>query len=590
MMNILWLQHKIGSFSESGAGEPGIIACNRMQPGGRKEAMTDLEFTPVARAVMEKRYLARDNAGRIIETPEQLFHRVARAVAEADRMFDPGASVAQTAAAFETAMTSLRFLPNTPCLINAGRPMGQLAACFVLPVEDNLESIFQTLKDTALIHQSGGGTGFSFSRIRPRGDTIFPAFGVSGGPVSFIELFDSATYIIDRNQVRPGANMGVLHVSHPDIEEFIRAKTEPGRLRNFNLSVAVGDRFLESLEKGTTYPLIHSRTGVKVGEKPARKIMDMIAESAWKAGDPGILFIDRINRANPTPGLGRIEATNPCGEQPLLPFESCTLGSLNLTRFVSDGDIDYAGLEQTVELAVHFLDNVIEVNRYPLRRIEEMSRTNRKIGLGVMGFADSLIMMGVPYQSERALALAEKIMARIQEASASASARLAEKRGNFPSFEHSIFPAMGVKKRRNAALTTIAPTGTISLIAGVSSGIEPVFAFRLKRRVVDAVIDEIHPLYRPYLEQGRTPPKEIFQTAWDVAPRWHLKIQEAFQKHTDNAVSKTVNFPSDATITDIRELFDMAARMSVKGVTVYRDRSRPDQSLSALPVRCERCA
>ncbi|MBS3756439.1 MAG: adenosylcobalamin-dependent ribonucleoside-diphosphate reductase [Desulfobacterales bacterium] len=551
--------------------------------------MSDIELTPVARAVMEKRYLACDNSGRVIETPEQLFHRVARAVAEADRMFDPGASVGQTVKNFESAMRSLTFLPNTPCLIHAGRPMGQLAACFVLPVEDNLESIFQTLKDTALIHQSGGGTGFSFSRIRPRGDTIFPAFGVSGGPVSFIHLFDSATFIIDRNQVRPGANMGVLHVSHPDIEEFIRAKTQTLEMQNFNLSVAVDDRFIECLENGDDYPLVHSRTGAEVGKKPARKIMDMIAESAWKCGDPGILFIDRINRHNPTPGLGRIEATNPCGEQPLLAYESCTLGSLNLTRFVSGGGIDYARLEEAVALAVHFLDNVIEINRHPLRRIEEWTRTNRKIGLGVMGFADALIMMGISYQSEQALALGEKIMARINEAAADASAHLAEKRGNFPSFDHSVFPAAGVKHRRNAAVTTIAPTGTISLIAGVSSGIEPVFAFHLNRRVVDEVVEEVHPLYRQYREKGQVPPAEIFQTAWDVSPRWHLRIQEAFQKHTDNAVSKTVNFPADATITDIRGLFETAARMAVKGVTVYRDQSRPGQSLSTACARCERC-
>ncbi|MCF8024536.1 MAG: adenosylcobalamin-dependent ribonucleoside-diphosphate reductase [Desulfobacteraceae bacterium] len=552
--------------------------------------MSNLELTPAARAVMEKRYLARDNAGNLIETPGQLFHRVARAVAEADRMLDPGSSVKKTADDFEAAMTSFAFLPNTPCLVNAGRPMGQLAACFVLPVEDNLESIFQTLKDTALIHQSGGGTGFSFSRIRPRGDTIFPAFGVSGGPVSFIELFDSATHIIDRNQVRPGANMGVLHVSHPDIEEFILAKTGQGRLQNFNLSVAVDDRFLKSLENRSNYPLIHSRTGTKVGEKPADRIMDIIAESAWECGDPGILFIDRINRDNPTPGMGGIEATNPCGEQPLLPFESCTLGSINLTRFVSNNGIDYSSLEQTVELGVHFLDNVIEVNRYPLRQIEEWSRTNRKIGLGVMGFADALIMMGVPYQSQKALNLAEEIMDCIRKTAAAASARLAEKRGNFPAFEHSNMAASGIKKRRNASLTTIAPTGTISLLAGVSSGIEPVFSFELKRRVIDEVIDEIHPVYRRYVEEGRTPPKEIFQTAWDVAPDWHLKIQEAFQKHTDNAVSKTVNFRADATVNDIRELFDTASHMELKGVTVYRDRSRPDQSLSADPVRCEKCA
>lgn len=547
---------------------------------------SELNLSPLAVSILEKRYLARDAGGNIIETPARLFRRVARAVAEADRVFDPGAAIQNLADEFEEALASLSFLPNTPCLVNAGRPLGQLAACFVLPVEDNLDSIFQTLKDTALIHQSGGGTGFSFSPIRPRGDTIFPSHGVSGGPVAFIRLFDSATYLIDRNQIRPGANMGVLRASHPDIEDFIRIKTSPHQLQNFNLSVAIDDSFIECLEKGEAYPLVNPRTGAVTGRLPADALLERMADCAWQCGDPGLLFIDRINRANPTPGLGSIEATNPCGEQPLLPYESCTLGSVNLTKFVDGKTVHYEKLQRQVAMAVHFLDNVIEINRYPLARIAEWSRTNRKIGLGVMGFADALIMMGIAYQSEQAQHLAEDIMAAIQAFAEEASAKLAEKRGNFPAFHNSTHPGAGVRSRRNAALTTIAPTGTISLIAGVSSGIEPVFAFRVRRRLLDEMVVDVHPIYQQHLDSGKPLPKSVFQTAWDVSPEAHLKIQAAFQKHTDNAVSKTVNFPAHATVADIKALFQAATQMPVKGVTVYRDQSRRDQTLSACPA-CE---
>lgn len=394
-----------------------------------------INLTPIAEEVLKKRYLGRNYKGEIVEPPEQVFRRAARAVAEADRLFEADARVGSTAEAFEDAMTSLSFLPNSPCLMNAGTPLGQLAACFVLPIEDNLESIFQTLKDAAIIHHSGGGTGFSFSKIRPRGDTILPAYGTAGGPVSFIMLFDSATYLIDRNRVRPGANMAVLRVGHPDIEEFIRSKETPEGIGNFNLSVAIDDVFIESVKTGQDYSLVHPRTATVVTQKPAEEILEWIAECAWKSGDPGILFIDRINRANPTPNLGRIEATNPCGEQPLLPYESCTLGSINLTRVIHEKGVNYGRVKELVDLAVHFLDNVIEINRYPMRQIEEWSRTNRKIGLGVMGFADMLILLGIPYQSERAMKMAEEIMSFIQTCAGEASARLAEKRGNFPSFD-----------------------------------------------------------------------------------------------------------------------------------------------------------
>ncbi len=545
-------------------------------------------LTPVAKYIMEKRYLARDEHGEIVETPAQLFSRVASAVAEADRIFAPGASVCDTSDRFEEALSSLSFLPNTPCLVNAGRPIGQLAACFVLPLDDSLESIFQTLKDAAVIHRSGGGTGFSFSSIRPRGDTIFPAFGVSEGPVSFIRLFDAATYIIDRNQVRPGANMGVLHASHPDIEEFVRAKTDLNGLQNFNLSVALDDRFIECLEKGRDYPLVHPRSG-RVGKSlHAGRLLEIMAECAWQSGDPGLLFIDRINRANPLPDLGFIEATNPCGEQPLLPYESCTLGSVNLVNFVEEGGINYEKLKKQVSDAVHFLDNVVEINRYPLSRTAEASRAGRRIGIGVMGFADALILLGVSYQSDEALRTAEEVMSCISGSAAEASAKLAEKRGNFPSFDSSIYPGSGVKYRRNASLTTIAPTGSISLIAGVSSGIEPVFAFCSRRRVIDKEFDYVHPVYKQRLDAGKPASRDIFMTARDVPPEWHLKIQSAFQKYTDNAVSKTVNFPADADAGDIEELFRKAVRAPVKGITAYRDTSSRDQAVFPDPGPCYR--
>jgi ribonucleoside-diphosphate reductase alpha chain len=552
--------------------------------------MSIRNLTVLAEEVLKKRYLARNYRGEIIENPRDLFSRVARVVADADRLFDAGASVRDTADGFEAAMTSLSFLPNSPCLMNAGRPLGQLAACFVLPVEDHLESIFQSLKDAALIHQTGGGTGFSFSRIRPAGDTIFPASGVTGGPVPFIQMFDAATHLINRNGLRPGANMGVLHVSHPDIEAFVTAKRDRRLLSNFNLSVAVDEDFIASVKAGRDYPLIHPRTGAVVARQSAAELLSLMADSAWTTGDPGILFIDRINRGNPTPEMGSLEATNPCGEQPLLPYESCTLGSINLTRILTENTIDYAKLESLVHLAVHFLDNVVEVNRHPIARTEEWSRMNRKIGVGVMGFADMLILLGVPYQSSQALALAEQIMAHIQQYAESASAELAARRGNFPAFHQSVFPRSGVRHRRNATLTTIAPTGTISILAGVSSSVEPVFAYEVQRRIVDQVFTDVHPIYDRYRREGRPIDPDIFQTAWDVSPHWHLKIQAAFQKYTDNAVSKTVNLPETITVDQIRDLFLAATDMNLKGVTVYRDQSHPDQILSACSLKNDACS
>ena len=442
-----------------------------------------------------------------------------------------------------------------------------------------------------MIHRTGGGTGFSFRRMRPAGDTIFPPSEVTGGPVSFIRLFDSATHLIDKNRVRPGANMGVLHISHPDIEAFITAKRDRSLLCNFNLSVAVDDAFIACGRADQDYPLIHPRTGAVVARKSAADLFRLMADSAWETGDPGILFIDRINRANPTPDLGMLEATNPCGEQPLLPYESCTLGSINLTCIVDDkGTVDYQKLESLVYLGVHFLDNVVEVNRHPIPQTEEWSRLNRKIGLGVMGFADMLILLGIPYQSERAVELAESIMRHIKQAAELASAELAEKRGNFPGFHQSVFPARGVKRRRNATLTTVAPTGTISLIAGVSSSVEPVFAFEVQRRIADQIYTDVHPIYDRYRKAGQTIDPGIFRTAWDISADWHLKIQAAFQKYTDNAVSKTVNLPESITPEQIRDLFLEASTMDLKGITVYRDQSHPNQILSACSLKNEECS
>ncbi len=551
--------------------------------------MAKISLTSTAKIALEKRYLLRDQEGKIIETPQRLFHRVAHAVAQAEHIFNPQASIEETAEAFEEALTSLSFLPNTPCLMNAGKPLGQLAACFVLPVEDNLESIFDAIKYTALIHQSGGGTGFSLSRLRPKGDMVRSTHGVSSGPVSFMRVFDMATETIKQGGARRGANMGVLRVSHPDIEEFIAAKKVPGPFHNFNLSVAIDDAFIKAIKRNKKYPLIHPRDGSMAGRRSAKEIIEMMAKYAWESGDPGLLLLNTVNRTNPTPRLGEIEATNPCGEQPLLPYESCTLGSINLTKIVDKKEINYRKLKELVGLGIHFLDNVIELNRYPIKKIEESTKRTRKVGLGVMGFADMLILLGIPYQSEKALTLAEELMAFINENAAEASIKLAEKRGNFPAFKGSVYPAKGIKKRRNATVTTIAPTGTISLIAGVSSGIEPVFAFKLKRNILDTVIKEIHPIYEHYHKKGKSIPKDIFQTAWDISPEWHLKMQAAFQKHIENAVSKTINFPASATPEEIEKVYLMALDTNLKGITVYRDKSRPGQTLAACSLKSEEC-
>ncbi|MCL2155630.1 MAG: vitamin B12-dependent ribonucleotide reductase [Leptospirales bacterium] len=559
--------------------------------------------------VLEKRYLVRDNKGDIIETPEELFKRVAGFIAIADSFYGANEDeINNTALKFYEMMTELKFIPNTPTLMNAGRPLGQLSACFVLPVEDSMEGIFDALKNMALIHKSGGGTGFSFSKLRPKNDIVSSTAGVSSGPVPFMSIFNSATETVKQGGTRRGANMAILNIDHPDILEFIQAKADFSSLTNFNISVALTDSFMDAVKNNEDYELKNPRTGEPCGKLNAMKVYNLIIEMAWKNGEPGIIFIDRINKYNSIKKVGIIESTNPCGEQPLLPYESCNLGSINLNKILkqtgNNCEIDFDALKKITRDAVHFLDNVIDMNSYPLKEIEVMTKANRKIGLGIMGYADLLIKLGIPYNSDEGVAIAERVMSTIQSESKLKSEELAKQRGEFPNFNLSEYAAKGMNPLRNATTTTIAPTGTISILADSSSGIEPLFALSYVRNVMDNnKLIELNPSFEEAVKElgsininsimenvasngsaqniNELPDsiKKIFVTAHDIQPEWHIKTQAAFQRYVDNAVSKTVNFSHTATIDDIRKVYNMAYELECKGVTVYRDGSRDNQVL-----------
>ncbi|NYZ77802.1 adenosylcobalamin-dependent ribonucleoside-diphosphate reductase [Candidatus Micrarchaeota archaeon] len=565
-------------------------------------------------AVLQKRYLQRDETGKVVETPSQLFARVARAVAAADARY--GATpveVGESEKRFFELMANRDFLPNSPTLMNADTPLGQLSACFVYPIGDSLKEIFDAAKWMALTQQSGGGVGFNFSRLRPKGDVVRSTMGVASGPVSFMRVFDVVTDVIKQGGKRRGANMGVLRFDHPDVVEFINAKSTSASnaFSNFNLSVGVSDEFMKKVVDGAgEYDLVNPRSKQSAGRTSARSVFDLICANAWRSGDPGLLFLDEINRANPTSELGEFEASNPCGEIPLLSFESCNLGSINVANFVEKGKIDFERLRGVVRAAVHFLDNVIDVNKFPLPQVETVTRGNRKIGLGVMGFAEMLVKLGVPYDSQRALEVAEKLMKAVNEEAFKASVELGKKRGSFPNFRKSVY-AKRVPALRNATRTTIAPTGTISIIAGCSSGIEPLFAVSFVRNVMEGTrLLETNALFvetarkRGFYSSGLMAriarkgsvqglsevPKDvqkIFVTALDVAPEWHVRVQAAFQKHTDNAVSKTVNLPQNASVDEVRNAYLLAWKLKCKGITVFRYGSKEQQVLTIEPARGE---
>jgi len=567
--------------------------------------MTTLALSENALRVMEARYLRRDAQRRLTETPEQLFARVAKAIAQAELLLGDAHQADYWEEIFYKTLTAFDFLPNSPTLMNAGTPLGQLSACFVLPVDDTMESIFEAVKQMALVQRTGGGTGFAFSRLRPKGEVVASTGGVASGPVSFMKIFDGATEHIKQGGKRRGANMGVLRVDHPDIMEFVRAKLDGTSLQNFNLSVGVTDAFLEAVQRDQPYDLIDPRSAAPVGHLRAKMVFDAIVDAAWHTGDPGLLFLDCLNRTNPTPHLGRIEATNPCGEIPLLPYESCNLGSINLAHMLTmqggDATVDWQKLRATTRTAVRFLDDVIEVNRYPLPEIDRMSRGNRKIGLGVMGFADMLLRLGMSYDSDDAVAFAGTLMRAIAEAARQASQELAEERGVFPNWKGSVYEAQHLKVR-HATCLAVAPTGTLSIIAGTSASIEPLFALAYRRTHVlgEQTLTEVNPIFvealdrhgvraaeliDQVLEKGHLREvagvpeklKRLFVTALEIPVERHLQMQAAFQQHVDNSVSKTVNLPQDATPQDVARAYWRAWELGLKGITIYRYGSKAMQ-------------
>lgn len=572
-----------------------------------------MKISKNAQTVLERRYLAKDDQGNPTETVEGLFRRVADAIAASDQLYDEAADVKGLSDTFYEMMTEMEFLPNSPTLMNAGRPLGQLSACFVLPVEDSMEAIFEAIKQAALIHKSGGGTGFSFSRLRASGAPVNSTGGVASGPVSFMRVFNMATEAVKQGGTRRGANMGILRVDHPDILDFIDCKANNADITNFNISIGITEAFMQAVESGSDYDLVDPAGGRITGTLNAREVFDKIVKAAWHNGEPGIIFLDRLNRDNVVPGQGEIESTNPCGEQPLLPYESCNLGSINLVKMVRKADgvysLDWEKLGDTVKKAVHFLDNVIDANRYPLPKIEEVTKQTRKIGLGVMGWADLLLLLGIPYNSDKAVELAGSVMDFITKTGRQASAQLAGQRGAFPLFDVSTLS--DGQPVRNATVTTIAPTGTISMIAGCSSGVEPIFGYVYIRNVMDHTeFIEVNPILKEVLEsrglysdalmkeiaqKGAVShidslPEDIrrtFVAAHDISPEYHIKMQAAFQAHTDNAVSKTVNFEHDATVEDVRKVYQLAYRLGCKGVTIYRDGSRSEQVLNIGSVKKE---
>lgn len=589
-----------------------VVEDKKGDNGHKREARHKVEVPPTPHrpqeyvysdnclAVLKRRYLAKDEKGEVIETPDELFRRVARHIASVEKTFNKELTDRELQLIedeFYHLMASLDFLPNSPTLMNAGRDLGQLSACFVLPVEDSMEGIFDALKSTALIHKSGGGTGFSFSRLRPRDSMVRSTAGTASGPVSFMTVFNAATETVKQGGTRRGANMGILRVDHPDIEQFIDAKKGENTLNNFNISVAVTDEFMDSVKNREKFDLRDPRTGKVVKQVVAEKLFDKIVENAWSNGEPGIVFLDQVNRSNPTPLIGAIESTNPCGEQPLLPYESCNLGSINLDHMVEDGDVDWDKLERTVKLCVRFLDNVIEVNRYPLEEIDRVTKANRKIGLGVMGFADLLFQLEVPYNSAEGIKRGEEVMRFVQKVSHRASEELAAWRGPFPNYSTSVYET----PIRNSTVTTIAPTGTLSMIADCSGGVEPVFSLVYVKKVLDG--QELLYVNRHFekameraglrnealmekiarcksleeVQEVPEPLRRIFVTAHEIAPEWHVRMQAAFQKHTDNAVSKTINFPRNATVGDVKQAYLLAYNLGCKGLTIYRDGSRIEQ-------------